>query len=94
MLGGTRLLSVCALCVAASSAHASPAPAIQPGPRTAVVFAGGAAKISIGWPALEGVARYRARWTAAGAVTDVELPGTATAFERDESNPGRHVLSV
>lgn len=94
MLGGTRLLGVCALCVAAGSAHASPAPAIQPGPRTAVVFSGGAAKISIGWPALEGVARYRARWTDADAVVDVELPGTATAFEREESTPGRHLLSV
>lgn len=94
MLGGTRLLGVCALGVAASSASASPAPAIPPGPRTAVAFSGGAAKISVDWPALEGVARYRARWTDAGAVVDVELPGSATTFEREESTPGRHVLSV
>jgi hypothetical protein len=89
---GTQLLAVGALCVAARSAHATPPPAIEPGTRTVVAFAGGAAKVSVVWPAIENVSRYRARWTDAGAVVDIELSGTA--FEREESTPGRHELSV
>src|SRR5215216_6190717 len=60
-----------------------PPPAIAPGARTFVVFAGRPARVRLAWPAAAKIARYRARWKQGGAQVDVELPGTATAFERE-----------
>jgi hypothetical protein len=71
-----------------------PTPAIAPGTRTFVAFGGAPAAVRLAWAAAQNVARYRARWTDAGAAIDVELPGTATAFEREERTPGMHQLSV
>jgi hypothetical protein len=70
------------------------APAIAPGARTFVALAGRPAPVRLAWPAAPNVARYRARWIQAGALVDVELPGTATAFEREVSAAGRHQLAV
>jgi hypothetical protein len=70
------------------------APAIAAGNRTFVAFVGQPAPVRLAWSPVSGATRYRARWTDSGAHIDVELPGTATAFERSESTPGHHQLSV
>jgi hypothetical protein len=69
-------------------------PSIAPGTRTFVAFAGRPAQVRLTWPAMPGVARYRARWTQSGALIDIELAGTATAFEREVSSAGHHQLTV
>src|SRR5262245_4860733 len=69
-------------------------PAIAVGARTFVAFAGKPAAVKLAWSPAKRVARYRAQWTDAGALVDVELPGTATAFERAVATPGRHQLTV
>ena len=90
---------------AAMTARASPAPAAAPAPRphapaigraqyTVAAFAGRPAPIQIAWPALAGTSRFRARWTDAGGSVDLDLPGTATRFERSEATAGHHQLSV
>ncbi len=71
-----------------------PAPAIAPGTRTFVALAGRPATVRVTWPAMPDVARYRARWVQAGALIDIELAGTATAFEREVSSAGHHQLTV
>src|SRR5262245_27917496 len=74
----------CALVVAAPT-EATPdnrpaPPAIARGARTFVAFAGRPAPVKLAWTPAANVARYRARWTDADALVDIELPGTATAF--------------
>jgi len=91
-------VATCAL-LAATLAEATPSrppatPAIAAGTRTFVAFGGAPAPVRLTWAPMPGVARYRARWTDAGAQIDIELPGTAAAFERAENTPGRHQLSV
>jgi len=78
----------------ARSARAPRAPAIAQAQYTVAAFAGRPAPIKVTWPALAGVSRFRARWTDAGGRVDVDLPGTATRFERPEATAGHHQLSV
>ena len=77
-----------------ASARPPHAPAIGQPQYTVAAFAGRPALIKVAWPALAGVRRFRARWTDAGAQVDLDLPGTATSFERPEAAPGHHQLSV
>jgi hypothetical protein len=70
------------------------APAIATGARTFVALGGRPAPVRLAWPAVPNVARYRARWTQAGTVVDTELPGIATAFEREVVTAGHHQLSL
>ncbi len=79
---------------AAKSARPPHAPAIRQAQYTVAAFAGRPASIKVAWPALAGVRRFRARWTDAGARVDLDLPGTATSFERPEATAGHHQLSV
>src|SRR5262245_33924671 len=96
-----RWVGIVVCVVAGTAAQATPTagpapspPAIALGARTFVAFAGRPAPVKLAWPPAANVARYRARWTDAGALVDIELPGTATAFERSVATPGRHRLSV
>ena len=93
---GDRLVGAAVLVVVtAATAAAAPAqPALAGGARTFVAFAGSPAPVRLAWSPAANVARYRARWTDGAALVDVELPGTATAFERSVATPGRHRLSV
>jgi hypothetical protein len=88
-----------AIAVAAPISHAAPRrqlmpPAIAPGTRIFISLAGRPAPVRVTWPAAPNIVRYRARWFQAGALLDIELPGTATAFERDVSAAGHHQLTV
>ena len=100
-LMGFRACLVGSVVMAAASAAAAPstprvltAPVIAPGPRTFVAFAGQPAAVALSWTPVPSAARYRARWTDSGAQLDVELPATATTFERAEATAGHHLLSV
>jgi len=79
---------------AARPVQLPPAPAIGQPQYTVIAFAGRPTPIKVAWPALTGVSRFRARWTDAGARADIDLPGTATTFERPEATPGHHELSI
>jgi len=79
---------------AAKAARPPRAPAIGQAQYTVAAFAGQSVPIKVAWPALTGVSRFRARWTDAGTRVDLDLPGTATRFERPEATPGHHQLSV
>ena len=104
LLGGVLIAAAATGGAAAAqgAADGAPAPAgkppsvvtFLPGARTFISLAGHPAPVRLAWPAAAGVARYRARWSQAGAVLDIELPGTATAFEREVSTPGQHQLSL
>jgi hypothetical protein len=90
-----------AIAVAAPASHAAPRrqqqmmpPGIAPGTRIFVALAGRPAPVRVTWPPAQNIARYRARWSQAGALLDIELPGTATAFEREVSAGGRHQLTM
>jgi hypothetical protein len=98
-------LSIVVLLAAAAAppAHASPpappgkpppTPVIAPGAHTFVALAGRPAPVRLAWPAVPSAARYRARWMHSGTLVDVELPGTATAFERQVSSVGHHQLTL
>lgn len=87
----------------ATPAHATPAatparppqaPAIGQARYTVVAFSGRPTPIKIAWPARADVSQFRARWSEAGARVDLDLPGTATAFERPDATPGHHELAV
>ena len=93
MMGG-RVLVAMLVCAAAPAAATPAPPTISNGARTFVAFAGTPAPVKLAWTPAANVARYRARWTDGAALVDVELPGTATAFERAVATPGRHQLSV
>jgi hypothetical protein len=109
-MGTTAFLAGCALIVttatiATTATTATAAPAVTPArpPQapvlgqaqyTVAAFAGRPAAIKLAWPPLADVARFRARWTDAGAHVDIDLPGTATTFERPAAAPGHHELSV
>src|SRR5580765_2728123 len=89
-----RLL-VLAGCLVSASAYAGPSPpVVDAKTKTFVAFAGQPARVALAWPAVHGGARSRVRWTEAGAPVDLELPGTATAFERAEPTAGHHQLSL
>lgn len=79
---------------AARPVQLPPAPAIGQTQYTIIAFAGRPTPIKVTWPALPRVSRFRAQWTDAGARADIDLPGTATAFERPEAPPGHHDLSI
>lgn len=98
---GARAWLVSWMLAAAASAHAAPEvtvrpapPAIATGSRVFVAFAGRPAPVRFAWPPVTGAARYRATWSTVDASVDVELPGTATSFERAESRSGSHRLSI
>ena len=78
----------------AAATPAPHAPVLAQAQYTVVAFAGRPAAIKLAWPAVPGVSRFRARWTDAGARIDLDLPGTATSFERPAATPGHHELSV
>ncbi|MBA3460192.1 MAG: hypothetical protein H0T46_09555, partial [Deltaproteobacteria bacterium] len=78
---------------ASAPAIATPGvPQLVTGTRTFVAFAGEPAPVKLSWAPVPGAARYRARWTSGATVKDIELVGTS--FERGETSPGKHVLSV
>ncbi len=68
------------------------APKIATGARTFVAFAGQPAPVRIAWSPVPGAARYRARWSLGAKVVDLDL--SQTAFERPETQPGQHLLTV
>ncbi len=80
------------------SVRPSPAPAPLPAPvlaavtRTFVAFAGQPAAVRLTWSPVAGAARYRARWTSGTKVS--ELEASQPVFERAESEPGKHLLTV
>lgn len=89
-----RVLVAMLVCAAAPAAATPAPPTIANGARTFVAFAGAPAPVKLAWTPATNVARYRARWSDGAALVDVELPGTASAFERAVATPGRHQLSV
>lgn len=70
------------------------APSIAAGAHAFAALAGRPAAVRIEWPVAPGVARYRARWSQGGATADVELPGTATAIERQIATAGHYQLAI
>src|SRR5678816_954889 len=93
MMSGRVLVAMLA-CASAPAVAAPAAPTLSNGARTFVALAGTPAKVQLAWTPAANVARYRARWSDGTALVDVELPGSATAFERAVATPGRHQLSV
>ncbi|HEX2688235.1 MAG TPA: hypothetical protein VHN14_16510 [Kofleriaceae bacterium] len=94
LVGCVLLATFATSAAAAPAAHPPSAPALGQAWYTVVAFAGRPAPIKLAWPALAGVHRFRARWTDAGAQVELDLPGTATAFERSDAAPGHHDLSI
>lgn len=85
----------CVLLVAAPAAAAPKppaAPAIAPGSRTFVAFAGRPAAVRIAWSPVPGAVRYRARWTDSTHPIDLVLP--APVLERTETQPGQHRVTI
>ena len=94
---GLQAIAFTLLATATASAtpqRPPPSPAIAGGTRTFVAFGGAPAPVRLAWTPQPNIERYRARWTDAGVQIDIELPGSATAFERAEATAGRHQLSV
>lgn len=92
-------IALSALAVTAAAAAAQPprpprAPAIAQRHHTFAAFAGRPAAIRLTWPPVPDAVRIHARWTDAGQPVEIDLPGSATAFERSEPTPGHHSLSV
>ncbi|MGE0551004.1 MAG: hypothetical protein AB7O24_00560 [Kofleriaceae bacterium] len=69
-----------------------PAPKFLAGTQTFVIFGTKPAAIRVSWEPVPGAARYRARWTDAGAPSDVEL--TSPVFEHTSATAGQHELAV
>lgn len=101
-MGTPAFVVGCAL-IAAAAAHPLPAqaaparphaPVLGPAQVAVAAFAGRPAAIKLAWPPVADAVRFRAQWTDAGARVDLDLPGTATGFERPAATPGHHELSV
>lgn len=102
---GRAWLVGCALLAAAPAVAAPAAPAVitpvppaapivVAGARTFVAFAGRPAPVTLAWKAVPGASAIRVRWNDGAQQTEVELPGTATTFERAEPRPGAHRVQL